>query len=155
MCDEQAEYEEKIRKDINFILRDYPLKKISKEDLIKIKGLEISRISCFSHRQLGTVKGLHLYCHNERKKIREDLINFLEEHLDRVLKAKKIQVVKEGYNKIKNSSKEKNKTSEPVVSQILICGDFSKRETEKIIKAHVRALDILNNKTKLKGGQKK
>ena len=38
----------------------------------------------------------------------------------------------------------KNKSKEPGVAQILMCGKFSKRQTKKIIEAHTEAFAILN-----------
>lgn len=37
-----------------------------------------------------------------------------------------------------------NEMNEPTVSQILMCGNFSKRTTKKIIEAHTKALYLLN-----------
>ncbi len=107
---EVSEFESQIRNDINFLLRDYPLKEISRQDFNKIVSLERARISCFSHRQLETIKGLYMYCHNERKKIRQDLIDFLNTHLNNVLKCRKIEIVRDSYNNIKKEANPNTKT---------------------------------------------
>jgi len=50
-----------------------------------------------------------------------------------------------GQGKLFKMTQKSTKVIEPTVAQILMCGDFSRMDQERIIEAHSKAFFILNN----------